>query len=229
MLYLLGITGSIGCGKSTVTRLLGARGAITIDADQLAKEALAPGSPLLIRVAERFGNDLLEGTPECPQLNRTRLAERIFPDPAAKTALEELIHPFVFRNMATRLDALSRSRAAEKRTIVALEIPLLFETQTETLCDATLVVACGGEQEKRLEVNRPALTPTLRRQIIAQQLPETIKQQRATWSIDNRIDQEQLPKEIDRFWQTLCDQSDPASPAWPKQWHPFLHIAMDIF
>ncbi|GAB0058536.1 Dephospho-CoA kinase [Candidatus Magnetaquicoccaceae bacterium FCR-1] len=217
MLYLLGITGSIGCGKSTVTRLLGEQGALTLDADQLARQALAPGSPLLDRVAERFGADLL--TPD-RILNRPLLAERVFSDPDQRRALEGLIHPHVFASMATSLERWDAQTAPGQCRIVALEIPLLFETGSESLCDSIAVVICGDRQTERL-AERTNLTTTTRQNIIAQQLPETIKQQHADWILDNRCDAETLLSQILNLWKRLTGQFPSQNPAWPGQWNAY--------
>ncbi|MBF0162914.1 MAG: dephospho-CoA kinase [Magnetococcales bacterium] len=217
MLYLLGITGSIGCGKSTVTRMLGQLGALTLDADQLARQALAPGSPLLDRVAERFGADLL--SPE-GILNRAMLAERVFSDPGQRRALEGLIHPHVFSSMATSLEQWEAQSRPGQCRIVALEIPLLFETGSESLCDSIAVVTCGDRQEQRL-AERTNLPPTTRQNIIAQQLPESIKQQRADWILDNRRDPVNLLSQIRDLWERLTGQIPSENTAWPGQWNAY--------
>ncbi|MBF0627180.1 MAG: dephospho-CoA kinase [Magnetococcales bacterium] len=221
MLYILGITGSIGCGKSTITRLLGTRGARTLDADQLARAALAPGSPLLSQVADRFGADLLATDTPTPTLNRTLLAERVFADPTRLRQLETLIHPYVFQQMAATLNEWATTPPPHPITIAALEIPLLFETHSAHLCDGILVVACGEEQNTRL-AQRPNIPATLRQQIIAQQLPESLKCQQAHWILDNRHDPATLPARLDPIWQELHTRPPPTNPAWPTQWHPWL-------
>ncbi|MBF0341517.1 MAG: dephospho-CoA kinase [Magnetococcales bacterium] len=219
MLYILGITGSIGCGKSTVTRLLGERGARTLDADQLARQLLSPGAPLLTRVGELFGADLLEGDgpPETRALNRARLAERVFADPARRRTLESLLHPQIFREMAATLARWQQTTPTNALTVAALEIPLLFETGSEPLCDTIAVVICGARQTMRL-ANRVGLSNTTRQAITAQQMPEEEKQKRAHWIIDNRTDATRLALQVDRLWETIHNEKPPQPAAWPNRW-----------
>ncbi|MEO5347309.1 MAG: dephospho-CoA kinase [Magnetococcus sp. YQC-9] len=217
MLYLLGITGSIGCGKSTVTRHLGELGALTLDADQLARQVLAPGSPALDLVAERFGADLI--TPE-RALNRALLADRVFSDPEKRQALEAIVHPQVFMAMATVLERWEADCMPGERRMVALEIPLLFETNSDTLCDGIAVVICGEQQHDRL-AQRPNLSAATRQNIIAQQLPEARKLKRAHFILDNRLDPTSLLSQVRLLWERLQTPIMPENPAWPGQWHPY--------
>ncbi|MBF0614965.1 MAG: dephospho-CoA kinase [Magnetococcales bacterium] len=220
-MFVLGVTGSIGCGKSTVTRLLGDLGALTLDADHMAKAALQPGSPALHQVTARFGADLLhaDGT-----LNRTLLAQRVFADPERLRQLEALIHPRVFASMASTLADWVTRLPSPTGAVAALEIPLLYETHAESLCDAVLVVACGTLQEQRL-ASRPGLDLHTRQQIIAQQLPEEKKCQLADWIIDNRCPPEQLPARVARIWQEIQHRPTAQQHAWPDRWRRFLSDA----
>ncbi|MBF0192525.1 MAG: dephospho-CoA kinase [Magnetococcales bacterium] len=219
MLFILGITGSIGCGKSTVTRLFGQMGARTLDADLLARNALAPGSPALAAVAETFGADLLvgDGPPATRGLDRSLLAQRIFSDPARRRQLEAIVHPAVFRAMAALLAEWDQSIPPDTRTVAALEIPLLLETGSAALCDGIVVVTCGDRQNERL-AQRPGLSETTRQQIIAQQLPEAVKCQQAHWIIDNRHDPAGLSAQLLPVWNAILTRKPPAQPAWPSQW-----------
>ncbi|MBF0272551.1 MAG: dephospho-CoA kinase [Magnetococcales bacterium] len=224
MLFILGITGSIGCGKSTVTRLFGQMGARTLDADLLARNALDPGSPALAEVTKAFGADLLtgDGPPATRRLDRSLLAQRIFSDPARRRQLEAIVHPAVFRAMAATLAEWDRSTPPDTRTIAALEIPLLLETGSAALCDGIVVVACGDHQNERL-AQRPGLSETTRQQIIAQQLPEAVKCRQAHWIIDNRHDPAELSTQLLPVWATILAQKSPIQPAWPLQWRSFLN------
>ncbi|HXY44550.1 MAG TPA: dephospho-CoA kinase [Acidimicrobiales bacterium] len=115
----VGLTGGIGSGKSTVARMLVERGAVLVDADQLAREVVEPGTEGLARVVERFGPEVLLGD---GQLDRGRLAAMVFTDEAARRDLNSIVHPAVGRLMAERLAA-----SAGSDDIVVLDIPLLTE------------------------------------------------------------------------------------------------------
>ncbi|MBF0296910.1 MAG: dephospho-CoA kinase [Magnetococcales bacterium] len=212
MPFVLGITGSIGCGKSSVTRLLGELGAITLDADRLAREILAPGTPGLAAVVARFGGEILSATPP-GQLDRRALAERVFADPAARRDLEAIVHPGVYRAMAEAL------AGQGDPVVAALEIPLLMETNADVLCDLIVVVACGDRQWERL-ANRAGMSEASLRNVMAQQLPEAEKRRRAHWIIDNGGDPEATARQVRHLWDEVLRRAGErnAERAWPARW-----------
>jgi dephospho-CoA kinase len=118
-MILVGLTGGIGSGKSTVSALLAAKGAVVIDADAITREVQQPGQPVLAAIAERFGPEVL--APD-GSLDRPRLAAIVFSDPAALADLNAIVHPAVGAEIARRVEA-------ERRTdhVVVLDIPLLVE------------------------------------------------------------------------------------------------------
>ena len=127
---VLGVTGSFGSGKSEVSRMLGQLGAHVIDADGLAHEALKKGSPVYAKIAALFKGADIEGV---DGFDRKKIAQIIFRDPKQKKALEDLIHPYVFERI---LDEGGLSKAE----VLAVEVPLLFETGFNQYCHKTLVV-----------------------------------------------------------------------------------------
>ncbi|MBF0428820.1 MAG: dephospho-CoA kinase [Magnetococcales bacterium] len=217
-LFIIGLTGSIGCGKSTVTRFLGEMGALTLEADQLARDVLAPGTPGLQAVVNRFGADLLT---EEQHLNRRLLAERAFATPQARQDLEAIVHPFVFQNMAAMLTQWERLPITH--AVVVLEIPLLMETHSEALCDQIVVVTCGEAQWSRLQT-RVGMSDVSKKNIIAQQLREEEKCQRAHWIIDNSGEQDDTIRQTQLLWQKIHQIGGNTQKigAWPVQWQPFL-------
>lgn len=128
---IVGLTGGIGSGKSTVSELLVQRGATLIDADAITRELQAPGRPVLAAIVERFGDGVLA---EDGSLDRKALADLVFPDPEALAALNAIVHPEVGREIAERLEA-----ARAGGGIVVLDIPLLVESGRDDLA-ATVVV-----------------------------------------------------------------------------------------
>ncbi len=130
--YRVGLTGGIACGKSTVANLFAALGASIVDTDLLAREVVAPGSPLLPRIAEHFGEQVLQ---KDGSLDRARLRELVFADPAEREWLESLTHPAIRELTDARCES-----ATGRYVIVA--IPLLVETQGAKRFDRVLVVDC---------------------------------------------------------------------------------------
>lgn len=127
---VIGLTGGIGSGKSEVTRRFSNLGVTVVDADEIAREVVAPGQTALIEIAEKFGDDILTGAGE---LDRPKLRDIIFTDSSAKHWLENLLHPLINHIIRTRL----RQTAS---AYVILSSPLLLETQQHQLVDRTLVI-----------------------------------------------------------------------------------------
>src|SRR5690606_4903338 len=127
---VIGLTGGIGSGKSEVTRRFSNLGVAVVDADEIAREVVAPGQTALIEIAEKFGEDILTGAGE---LDRPKLRDIIFTDPTAKQWLENLLHPLINQIIRTRL-------TLAESTYVILSSPLLLETQQHQLVDRILVI-----------------------------------------------------------------------------------------
>ena len=130
--YRVGLTGGIACGKSTVANLFAALGVSIVDTDLLAREVVAPGSPLLPRISEHFGDPVLQ---KDASLDRGRMRELVFADPAERQWLESLTHPAIRELTDARCES-----ATGRYVIVA--IPLLVETQGANRFDRVLVVDC---------------------------------------------------------------------------------------
>ena len=131
---VIGLTGSIGSGKSTVSRLFAARGFCIIDADILARRAVEPGTEALAALVKRFGKDVLRAD---GSLDRALLAERAFATAEATAELNAIVHPAVIRLLREELDAAKHRGEA----VIVLDVPLLFQTGLEALCDR-IVAAC---------------------------------------------------------------------------------------
>jgi dephospho-CoA kinase len=140
----IGLTGPIGCGKSTVAGWLAARGAAVLDADALAREATEKGQPALGLIVERFGPGVRD--PD-GSLDRQRLAEIVFADPAALAALEAIVHPAVRPRIVDAVAAAETSGAAA----IVVEAIRLVEGGLAELCDEVWLIECEpGEQRARL-------------------------------------------------------------------------------
>ena len=138
----IGLTGGIATGKSTVGRVLAEQHGIpVVDADQLARDVLAPGTGATLAVLQRYGRAVQAGDAP-PSLDRPALARLVFADPAERKWLEQLVHPLVRAGFQAELERL------KAEPVVVLMIPLLFEAGLECLCTEIWVVECGNEEEQ---------------------------------------------------------------------------------
>ncbi|ADI15668.1 dephospho-CoA kinase [Truepera radiovictrix] len=192
----VGLTGNIGSGKSAVARLLQARGAAVIDADALARDATRDPA-VLARIAAAFGPDLVvDGA-----LDRAALAARVFRDPAARSVLNGLVHPWVQRERERRVAALLAQ--PEPPRVIVHDIPLLFEVGLEGAFDTVVVVDAPLELRVRRVAARSGLSEEEVRARDAAQLPLAEKVRRADVVIDNSGDRGALERQVEALWQVL--------------------------
>jgi dephospho-CoA kinase len=190
------LTGNIAAGKSTVAELFRAWGATVIDADRLAREAQAPGTPVLRAIADRFGQDLIGPG---GALDRATLRRRVMGDPAALADLNRIVHPDVLRRRAA-LEAESRRRGDR---IVVSDIPLLFEAADPAAFDAVVLVdAPERVRRARLLAGRGLSTEDADR-MLAAQAPSGPKRERSTFVIDNDGDRATLEARAREVWARL--------------------------
>jgi dephospho-CoA kinase len=186
----IGLTGGIGSGKSTVSRLLAERGAVIVDADAIAREVVEPGTPGLAAVVEAFGAGVLAAN---GSLNRPGLAAVVFADPEARRTLDAIVHPLV------RARAIEIAAAAPPDAVVVNDVPLLAETGQASAYDVVLVVETDpGTRIARL-VQR-GLTAEDARARIAVQATDEQRRAIADVVLDNSGTPEQLAAQVDRFW-----------------------------
>jgi len=191
---LIGVTGGIATGKSTVDGLLVAHGAAVIDADELAREVVLPGEPALAEVAQRFGAEMLQpdGT-----LDRARLGAVVFANPDARRDLEAMTHPRITVLMQERI----AQALAGAAPVVAVDIPLLYENGRESLFEGVLLVYAPQEVQVRRMFERNGLERAAAMQRLTAQLPIDEKRSRATWVIDNSGDREATAAAVDTWWE----------------------------
>ena len=194
-MLLLGLTGGIGSGKSTVARLLERRGAFVIDADQLAREAVEKGTPGFDRVVEAFGPDVV--TPE-GDLDRPALAARIFSDPAQKAALEAIVHPEVAQRFSDRVDA---HRSTDR--IVVYVTPLLVELGLAPAFDVVIVVTASPHLRASRVASERGLSPEEVRRRMAAQATDEQRAEVADVLIDNDGSLAELEPQVNRLWVDL--------------------------
>jgi dephospho-CoA kinase len=199
---LVGLTGGIGSGKSTVSALLVERGAVVLDADQIVRELQQPGSPVLAELAQRFGPEVLDAD---GALDRDAVARIVFADPDALADLNKIVHPAVGREMNRRI----REHAATDHVVV-LDIPLLVERPREGL-QATIVVDVPTEVQVERLVGFRGFSEEDARARIANQATREQRLAVADVVIDNSGTLDDLIPQIDRLWKWL--QSLPQLPA----------------
>lgn len=189
--HVIGLTGGIASGKSTVARLLTERGAAVVDADQLARKVVEPGQPALAELVARFGAAIL--TPD-GELDRKRLAAIAFADPAARADLGRITHPRIAAASAAAIETWADAGAS----VVFYEAALLVENRAHAGLAGLIVVAAAQEvQHARLRA-RDGLSADEATQRILAQAPLSDKIAAATWVIENHGDREALAAQVDR-------------------------------
>lgn len=195
-MLVVGLTGNIASGKSSVARMLAARGARIIDADVLAREAVGPGSPALARIVERWGRGVVgpDGA-----LDRAALRALVFDDRSELDALNAIVHPEVQR----RRDALLGAARDAGERIVVCDIPLLYEAGLEG--DMDVVVLVDAPPDLRLErlMRDRRLNRAEAMAMIAAQMPSELKRERADYVIDNGGSLDAAEARVNEVWSVI--------------------------
>jgi dephospho-CoA kinase len=193
---VVGLTGGIASGKSTVADMLRACGAVVIDADVVARELVEPGEDAYNEIVAAWGPAVLgpDGA-----LDRARLGAIIFSDAEARARLNAMTHPRVRRRMLEQAEALRN--APTPPPVAVLDIPLLFENGLEALVEETWLVYLDPTHQLERLMRRNGYSREEAEQRIAAQLPLSEKARRATRLIDNNGDLSQLETEVARVWR----------------------------
>jgi dephospho-CoA kinase len=191
----IGLTGGIASGKSTVAKMLTERGAILIDLDGIAREVVNPGQPSLFRIAERFGQAVLQ---EDGSLNRKKLGDIVFADPSERKALEQIIHPAIRAIMKERM-AYYETNAPHK--LIVVDVPLLYESGLESYFEQIMVVYVPRNTQLQRLMERNKLTVEEAEKRLSAQMDIEEKKTRADILIDNSNSIALTEQQIDRFWQ----------------------------
>jgi dephospho-CoA kinase len=198
----LGLTGGIGSGKSEVGKIFAALGALLIDADQLARDAVAPNSEALRRIAARWPQVLAaDGS-----LDRAALADVIFADPGARDQVNAIVHPIV-RARAAELEA-----AAGPDRIVVHEVPLLFEAGFYKQCDANVLVVADADTRVARVMQRSGLSKDEILRRMAAQIDPAEACRLATYTIENDGTLAELRAATERVWEALRSFTTPNTP-----------------
>jgi len=189
-MLVIGLTGGIGAGKSTVSRLLAEHGAVILDADAYAREVVEPGGTAYQGVVDRFGEDVL--LPD-GHIDRPALAAIVFSDADALADLNAIVHPAVGAVIAERL-----SEESATDHVVILDVPLLVESGRSNTA-GTIVVDCPPEEALRRAVARGLPEDDVRRRM-ANQVSREERLAKADFVVDNSGPESALPAEVDKAW-----------------------------
>lgn len=201
MSLTIGVTGGIASGKSTVARAFAALGIPWVDADDIAREVVAPGEPALAAIAERYGERVLDAQ---GHLNRRALREIVFADPEERRWLESQTHPRIRERLEARLAAM----AAGPAPYHLLVSPLLLESGQAALVDRILVIDVPEAEQVQRTASRDGVDETQARAIIAAQLDRQARLARADDIIDNSGDEAALTRQVealDRRFRRLAE------------------------
>jgi dephospho-CoA kinase len=206
-MLIVGLTGNIASGKSTVARRFASHGASIIDADTLAREAVEPGRPALAQVAARWGPEVLDAR---GALDRAALRQIVFGDPAELEALNAIIHPAV----AQRREALIAEARSRGDRVVIADIPLLFEAGLDDEVDTIVLVDAPSEMRRARLLRDRGLSEPEAEAMIAAQMPASLKRARADQLIENTGTLDALASRTDEVWEALSrdPRAQPESP-----------------
>jgi len=189
---VVGLTGGIGTGKSSVLKAFGRLGAATVSLDQIAHEQAKPGRPAYKRIVRDFGSCILnnDGT-----IDRALLGRVVFSDKRARAGLERATHPLILKEM--------KRQVGKKKGIVVVDVPLLFEKKLQKEFDATIVIACKHDKQIKRIVSRDGVNSAEARRRIAAQLPLAKKVSMADLTIHNDKTPHHLSAKVREYYLGL--------------------------
>ena len=185
----IGLTGGIGSGKSTVSKIFQKINIPVIDADEIAHQLVTVGQPALTKIQQEYGSNILnpDGT-----LNRKQLKELIFSDDLQKQKLETILHPLIYQAIQKQINALNTPYCI-------ICIPLLFETDMTNLVDRILVVDCPVEEQIKRLLKRDNMTIERIQSIIDSQVSRAFRKSMANDLLDNTLSNESLAQQIKKL------------------------------
>lgn len=198
----VGLTGGIGCGKTTVSNLFSELNVSIIDADDISHSLVQAGKPALQEIKCVFGSEILL---ENGELNRTYLKKRIFESAIQKKQLEAILHPLIFQEIANQLNAISADYCL-------VSIPLLFETHAEFLFDRILVIDCDKKTQIARVQKRDNLSIKQIEAILNSQVSREFRQKNANDLLDNSKNNHSLAEDVKKlhnFYLNLSQKQDP--------------------
>lgn len=195
---VVGLTGGVATGKSTVAELLRARGVPVLDADVAARAIVEPGQPALGQIVDAFGEDILQGD---GTLDRAALRAIIVADAEARQTLNRITHPAIALHLGQALQAL----AAEGHEVAVVEAALMVETGSYRQYDGVIVVTCAPDTQLARLLARDGTSAEDARRLVRAQMPLADKEAVADVLIRNDGDTAQLARETDRAWGRMLE------------------------
>jgi dephospho-CoA kinase len=201
-MVILGITGGIGSGKSLAAEFFRSRGAAVVDADQVARDLMAPGLSLLVEVAAAFGREVLfpDGS-----LDRRKLSRMVFGKPEAVAKLNALTHPPIMAEVQRRIQRLGGEGNV---SVVCVVAPLLLEAGGRGLVDRLLVIWADEAERVRRVMARDGLSESEVRQRMAAQMPVGEQLRAGDWVVDTTAGREPAIHRLDEIWRQLVGRAD---------------------
>ena len=198
-MFSVGLTGGIASGKTTISNLFAALDVLVIDTDVISRKLLAPGEQAYRQVCDHFGKQILFDNGE---IDRATLRNIIFSSPQQKSWLETMLHPLIFRRSHDAI--IENSRAS----YVLVVVPLLFETNFQSLVDRILVVDCPADQQIQRLMKRDEIDNNLANSMLAQQLTNAQRLTRAHDIINNREDDADLATQVAALHQFYTELAE---------------------
>lgn len=194
-MILVGLTGGLASGKSTVAAILARRGAIVVDADELSRRAVAPGTPGLTQIVETFGPEILDAA---GGLDRSALAEIVFADEQKRRNLESIVHPEVFGLLGRVVDGYRATDA-----VVVFDAPLIVETGFDRACDFLIVVSSPVDAQIARVARTRGMSEEEARARITSQASPVEREGRADVVLRNDGTIEDLERQVEPLWEEL--------------------------
>ncbi|MCP4876693.1 MAG: dephospho-CoA kinase [Gammaproteobacteria bacterium] len=196
-MFSVGLTGGIASGKTTISDLFAELGVPIIDTDVISRQLLEPGELAFDQVCAHFGDEILDNN----DINRAQLRKIVFTDTRQKHWLETMLHPLIYKRSHEAILGYSRAK------YVLVVVPLLFETNFQSLVDRILVVDCPTQKQIDRLLKRDQIDETLARRMLAQQLSNTQRLAKAHDIIDNSEDGKDLKSQVANLHQTYLTLS----------------------
>lgn len=196
-MLVVGLTGGICAGKSTVAAMFGKLGAVIIDADQVTHELQAPGQPLFDAIVSAFGREIVG---EDGRIDRRRLGAIVFADPVARARLEGIVHPAVIAECQRRIERV----AATGARVCLLDAALLIESRRHARFDAIILVKASEAVQLGRLMARIGLSRNEAMQRIRSQMPSEEKRRHASFVIENEGSLEETERQVEAVWEQLA-------------------------